>query len=296
MSSPEERAVEATNALSRVDNHLHSGEAVFKTLPDGRPNPNYKPANTNNTPSKSVNDRLKKIAQQTPDSTTPSNKKGVIEPAKKITKKEKVGLDKITQKGEELDKKIKASEKDAMKNKPEGKNTKGNDDEKNGKILSPEQKKAVQNQEEKMKEAFSLPSGMEVRQEGPKWVLVGKNGAKTDITDCMNAIDEYNKSVNAENAAQRGVDGAKDLTKDTDANAQRRDGEEATVSQWLQNDVKTPDGQPLLNEADAKALAQFALSYSDEGILLDKLKDNEKENNNKDDKRMAFMQNRQQTR
>ena len=66
-----------------------------------------------------------------------------------------------------------------------------------------------------MKEAFAkvkLPSGMEVHQEGPKWVLVGKNGARTDITDCMNAIDEYNKSVDAENAAQKGVNEAsKDL-------------------------------------------------------------------------------------
>ena len=72
-----------------------------------------------------------------------------------------------------------------------------------------------------MKEMFSkvtLPSGMEIHQEGPQWVLVSKDGKqRTDVTDVMNTIDKYNREVDAaneenrmQNEAQSSVDKAAD--------------------------------------------------------------------------------------
>jgi len=57
--------------------------------------------------------------------------------------------------------------------------------------------------DQKAKLASRINVNMDIQQHGPKFVLVGKNGRETDVTDVMNEIDKYNKGVDAKNAAAK---------------------------------------------------------------------------------------------
>ncbi len=141
-------------------------------------------------------------------------------------------------------------------------------------------------QEQKMKEMFSrvtLPSGLEIHQEGPSWVLVSKDGKeRTDVTDVMNTIDKYNRSVDVaneenrmQNEAQSGVDKAVDKhDKDFENKGidTIHDDKVSSVEHALPL-VHDVDGNQVFKPEDIKTVAETAVSFAEEKSTLEKLKD-----------------------
>ena len=143
-------------------------------------------------------------------------------------------------------------------------------------------------QEQKMKEMFSkvrLPSGMEIHQEGPSWVLVSKDGKqRTDVTDVMNTIDKFNRNVdaaneenrmqnNVQNSADRAVDASqKDLMKNDGLQINEISGKATMIGDALPM-VKDIDGNQVFKPEDVKAVAETALAISDEKMKLERLAD-----------------------
>ena len=158
------------------------------------------------------------------------------------------------------------------------------DKEKDEKEKNKNEKDPATKQEQKMKEMFSkvkLPSGMEIHQEGPQWVLVSKDGKqRTDITDVMNTIDKYNRDVDAanntnkmQNEAQGHVDKAVDVNKkDEGLKVNETNGNIRMVGEALPQ-VKDIDGNQVFKPEDVKKVAETALSFSDEKMKLEALKD-----------------------
>ena len=199
-----------------------------------------------------------------------------------------LSLAEMAKKGTELEKKAEKAGIDLMgqglakdideKNK-EKKKEKEKDKEKE---LTPEK------QEQKMKEMFSkvrLPSGMEIHQEGPSWVLVSKDGKqRTDVTDVMNTIDKFNRNVdaaneenrmqnNVQNSADRAVDAnQKDLMKNDGLQINEISGKATMIGDALPM-VKDIDGNQVFKPEDVKAVAETALAISDEKMKLERLAD-----------------------
>ena len=236
-------------------------------------------------------------------------------------KKEKkpLSLEELAKKGAELEKKAEKAGID-LKSPVSSKEIeeKGKEKEKEkdkDKEMTPEK------QEQKMKEMFSkvnLPSGLEIHQEGPSWVLVSKDGKeRTDVTDVMNTIDKYNKSVDVaneenrmQNAAQSSVDkaaGEHDKNMEAKGVDAIHDDKVTSVEQALPL-VKDVDGNSVFKPEDVKAVAETAVSYAEEKAMLEKLKDpkaleqmrkREKDNEDKAEARLKAMQmynSRQQAR
>lgn len=234
-------------------------------------------------------------------------------------KKEKkpLSLEELAKKGAELEKKAEKAGID-LKSPVSSKEIeeKGKEKEKDkDKEMTPEK------QEQKMKEMFSkvnLPSGLEIHQEGPSWVLVSKDGKeRTDVTDVMNTIDKYNKSVDVaneenrmQNAAQSGVDkaaGEHDKNMEAKGVDAIHDDKVTSVEQALPL-VKDVDGNSVFKPEDVKAVAETAVSFAEEKAMLEKLKDpkaleqmrkREKDNEDKAEARLKAMQmynSRQQAR
>lgn len=236
-------------------------------------------------------------------------------------KKEKkpLSLEELAKKGAELEKKAEKAGID-LKSPVSSKEIeeKGKEKEKEkdkDKEMTPEK------QEQKMKEMFSkvnLPSGLEIHQEGPSWVLVSKDGKeRTDVTDVMNTIDKYNKSVDVaneenrmQNAAQSGVDkaaGEHDKNMEAKGVDAIHDDKVTSVEQALPL-VKDVDGNSVFKPEDVKAVAETAVSFAEEKAMLEKLKDpkaleqmrkREKDNEDKAEARLKAMQmynSRQQAR
>jgi hypothetical protein len=163
--------------------------------------------------------------------------------------------------------------------KPAEKNDDKNKD-KNEKNKTPAEK-----QEAKMKEEFSkikLPSGMEIHQEGPQWVLISQDGKqRTDVTDVMNCIDKYNRSVDTANAQNKISNGAKNVAGQVTEGTTVKDGIPSTdnkdrkiqdVSRCLPI-LKDVNGHAVFKPEDVKAVAEVGIKYSNEKTLLNKLKD-----------------------
>jgi hypothetical protein len=156
-----------------------------------------------------------------------------------------------------------------------------NDDKNKGR--NEKDKTPAEKQEAKMKEAFSkikLPSGMEIHQEGPQWVLVSQDGKqRTDVTDVMNCIDKYNRSVDTANAQNKISNGAQNSTVQIaqgttakDGSTPMQDDKIKAVSKCLPN-VKDVNGAAVFKPEDIKTVAEIGIKYSDEKALLNKLKD-----------------------
>ena len=227
-----------------------------------------------------VGKRLEQFANRPIDEQTKtSDRKKALKPlslaemAKKGTelekKAEKAGID---LKGPGLAKDIDEKNKEKKKEKEKDKE----------KELTPEK------QEQKMKEMFSkvrLPSGMEIHQEGPGWVLVSKDGKqRTDVTDVMNTIDKFNRNVdaaneenrmqnNVQNSADRAVDASqKDLMKNDGLQINEISGKATMIGDALPM-VKDIDGNQVFKPEDVKAVAETALAISDEKMKLERLAD-----------------------
>lgn len=227
-----------------------------------------------------VGKRLEQFANRPIDEQTKtSDRKKALKPlslaemAKKGTelekKAEKAGID---LKGSGLAKDIEEKNKEKKKEKEKDKE----------KELTPEK------QEQKMKEMFSkvrLPSGMEIHQEGPSWVLVSKDGKqRTDVTDVMNTIDKFNRNVdaaneenrmqnNVQNSADRAVDASqKDLMKNDGLQINEISGKATMIGDALPM-VKDIDGNQVFKPEDVKAVAETALAISDEKMKLERLAD-----------------------
>ena len=227
-----------------------------------------------------VGKRLEQFANRPIDEQTKtSDRKKALKPlslaemAKKGTelekKAEKAGID---LKGPGLVKDIEEKNKEKKKEKEKDKE----------KELTPEK------QEQKMKEMFSkvrLPSGMEIHQEGPSWVLVSKDGKqRTDVTDVMNTIDKFNRNVdaaneenrmqnNVQNSADRAVDASqKDLMKNDGLQINEISGKATMIGDALPM-VKDIDGNQVFKPEDVKAVAETALAISDEKMKLERLAD-----------------------
>ena len=227
-----------------------------------------------------VGKRLEQFANRPIDEQTKtSDRKKALKPlslaemAKKGTelekKAEKAGID---LKGPGLAKDIEEKNKEKKKEKEKDKETE----------LTPEK------QEQKMKEMFSkvrLPSGMEIHQEGPSWVLVSKDGKqRTDVTDVMNTIDKFNRNVdaaneenrmqnNVQNSADRAVDASqKDLMKNDGLQINEISGKATMIGDALPM-VKDIDGNQVFKPEDVKAVAETALAISDEKMKLERLAD-----------------------
>lgn len=229
-----------------------------------------------------VGKRLEQFANRPIDEQTKtSDRKKALKPlslaemAKKGTelekKAEKAGID---LKGPGLAKDIEEKNKEKKKEKEKEKDKE--------KELTPEK------QEQKMKEMFSkvrLPSGMEIHQEGPNWVLVSKDGKqRTDVTDVMNTIDKFNRNVdaaneenrmqnNVQNSADRAVDASqKDLMKNDGLQINEISGKATMIGDALPM-VKDIDGNQVFKPEDVKAVAETALAISDEKMKLERLAD-----------------------
>lgn len=229
-----------------------------------------------------VGKRLEQFANRPIDEQTKtSDSKKALKPlslaemAKKGTelekKAEKAGID---LKGPGLAKDIEEKNKEKKKEKEKEKDKE--------KELTPEK------QEQKMKEMFSkvrLPSGMEIHQEGPSWVLVSKDGKqRTDVTDVMNTIDKFNRNVdaaneenrmqnNVQNSADRAVDASqKDLMKNDGLQINEISGKATMIGDALPM-VKDIDGNQVFKPEDVKAVAETALAISDEKMKLERLAD-----------------------
>ena len=229
-----------------------------------------------------VGKRLEQFANRPIDEQTKtSDRKKALKPlslaemAKKGTelekKAEKAGID---LKGPGLAKDIEEKNKEKKKEKAKEKDKE--------KELTPEK------QEQKMKEMFSkvrLPSGMEIHQEGPSWVLVSKDGKqRTDVTDVMNTIDKFNRNVdaaneenrmqnNVQNSADRAVDASqKDLMKNDGLQINEISGKATMIGDALPM-VKDIDGNQVFKPEDVKAVAETALAISDEKMKLERLAD-----------------------
>ena len=229
-----------------------------------------------------VGKRLEQFANRPIDEQTKtSDRKKALKPlslaemAKKGTelekKAEKAGID---LKGPGLAKDIEEKNKEKKKEKETEKDKE--------KELTPEK------QEQKMKEMFSkvrLPSGMEIHQEGPSWVLVSKDGKqRTDVTDVMNTIDKFNRNVdaaneenrmqnNVQNSADRAVDASqKDLMKNDGLQINEISGKATMIGDALPM-VKDIDGNQVFKPEDVKAVAETALAISDEKMKLERLAD-----------------------
>ena len=229
-----------------------------------------------------VGKRLEQFANRPIDEQTKtSDRKKALKPlslaemAKKGTelekKAEKAGID---LKGPGLAKDIEEKNKEKKKEKEKEKDKE--------KELTPEK------QEQKMKEMFSkvrLPSGMEIHQEGPSWVLVSKDGKqRTDVTDVMNTIDKFNRNVdaaneenrmqnNVQNGADRAVDASqKDLMKNDGLQINEISGKATMIGDALPM-VKDIDGNQVFKPEDVKAVAETALAISDEKMKLERLAD-----------------------
>ena len=227
-----------------------------------------------------VGKRLEQFANRPIDEQTKtSDRKKALKPlslaemAKKGTelekKAEKAGID---LKGPGLAKDIEEKNKEKKKEKEKDKE----------KELTPEK------QEQKMKEMFSkvrLPSGMEIHQEGPSWVLISKDGKqRTDVTDVMNTIDKFNRNVdaaneenrmqnNVQNSADRAVDASqKDLMKNDGLQINEISGKATMIGDALPM-VKDIDGNQGFKPEDVKAVAETALAISDEKMKLERLAD-----------------------
>ena len=252
-----------------------------------------------------VSKRLEQFANR------PTNEDSLSNDALKKEKKP-LSLDELARKGAELEKKAEkagidlkspVSSKDIEEKNKEIEKEKEKDKDKE---LSPER------QEQKMKEMFSkvtLPSGLEIHQEGPSWVLVSKDGKeRTDVTDVMNTIDKYNKSVDVaneenrmQNAAQSGVDkAAGEHNKNMEAKGVDAIHEDkvSSVEQALPS-VKDVNGNDVFKPEDIRAVAETAVSFAEEKSMLEKLKDpkaleqmrkREKDNEEKAEARLKAMQ------
>ncbi len=241
----------------------------------------------------------------------PVNEDSLAHDAHKKEKKP-LSLEELAKKGAELEKKAEKAGidlKSPVSSKEIGEKGKEKEKEKEkdkDKEMTPEK------QEQKMKEMFSkvtLPSGLEIHQEGPSWVLVSKDGKeRTDVTDVMNTIDKYNKSVDVaneenrmQNAAQSSVDkaaGEHDKNMEAKGVDAIHDDKVASVEQALPL-VKDVDGNSVFQPEDVKAVAEAAVSYAEEKAMLEKLKDpkaleqmrkREKDNEEKAEARLKAMQ------
>lgn len=227
-----------------------------------------------------VGKRLEQFANRPIDEQTKtSDRKKALKP---------LSLAEMAKKGTELEKKAEKAgidlkgpglAKDMEEKNKEKKKEKEKDKEKE---LTPEK------QEQKMKEMFSkvrLPSGMEIHQEGPSWVLVSKDGKqRTDVTDVMNTIDKFNRNVdaaneenrmqnNVQNSADRAVDASqKDLMKNDGLQINEISGKATMIGDALPM-VKDIDGNQVFKPEDVKAVAETALAISDEKMKLERLAD-----------------------
>ncbi|MBO5039099.1 MAG: hypothetical protein J6C85_06590 [Alphaproteobacteria bacterium] len=263
MKSPEERAKALEEALKRI-----------------------RPKVTENKGS--VQDRLGKIATQTIEEPT-------IAKDKKKDKKKPMSMEDLAKRSNKFDEKVADAKKKGVelskpsKDKESGKDKdKDKDKEKDkSKEMTPEK------QEAKMKEMFSkikLPSGMEIHQEGPQWVLVAKDGKqRTDVTDVMNTIDKFNRNIDTANEANRVQNAAQgkadnvannvandasrsDIMKDSGFKVNATNDKAMMVGEALPK-VKDVNGNQVFKPEDIKTVAEKAVSFSDEKAKLEKLKD-----------------------
>ena len=227
----------------------------------------------------SLTDGLKEIKKEmeNPDLVTPENEGEEKDPKEKGRKKDK-----------ENDNENEGEEREGDEREPREKE----DNEKD----KDEREDAPAKTEERKRETLSkvkLPSGMEVRQEGPSWVLVSEDGRqRTDITDVVEAIDKYNRGVDATNEesrvqdeAQTGVENV--AQRDGVQNPEASDDRVKAVAEALP-EVKDVNGNDVFKPEDVEAFAKLALTESDlralEGKgLSDKLADKKRENNEQEE-------------
>ena len=224
----------------------------------------------------SVMGRLSKIANATPEKEQENGKKKDKKP---------LSLDELAKKQADLDKKAKENGVEPISKK--SKKDEKEDDKENSKYKDKKKDKEkedpVAKKEKEMKEMFSkvkLPSGMEIRQEGPSWVLLSKDGKqRTDITDVMNTIDKFNRNVDEaneqnrmQNAAQSGVDKAVNVNKkDEGLKVNETNDKVKVVGEALPN-VKDIDGKQVFPPEDLKKVAETAINFSDDLRVLEAMK------------------------
>lgn len=163
-------------------------------------------------------------------------------------------------------------------------------------------------------------NGMDIQQHGPKFVLVGKNGRETDVTDVMNEIDKYNKGVDAKNAAAK-AQGAVQKGVEAKANEMDSKGQGLPTNGANGNVVvkgtpelvsSVPPAQqkgaedivaaklPALNPEEKAAVAKTAMELSKADLLkdpkgLEKLNDRKKKNDEKEQQKMLALRAKQST-
>lgn len=284
LKSPEERQAASEEALERVRPHV-----MGQNEPVGR--------------------RLEQFAnRQVDDHSKDENA------AKRDTKP--MSLSEMAKKGAELEKKAEKAgielgkpglSKD-IEEKQKAKEQEKNKEKEKEKEKDKEKEMTPEKQEQKMKEMFSkvkLPSGMEIHQEGPSWVLVSQDGKqRTDVTDVMNTIDKFNRNVDAaneenrmQNDAQSSADKAVDASqKDAMQNGGLGIDSNSDKVAMVSEMVKDMDGAQVFNPEDIQKVAETALAASDEQMMLERLKDpkaleqmrkREKDNNEKADREAA---------
>lgn len=270
-------------------------------------------------------DKLEKAKKKLEEAKKSKNDKK-IEKAKKEVEKAKKDLAKAKKKLDKLNMaQVAKRERDAAKgikdaNDSISKNPKSKEKEKKKKENEKDNTSSKDAQKAKLAEHIKLPSGLQIRQDGPNYVLVsqGKDGKEqtTPINDIMNEIDKYNKSVDAKNAAtlaqsnvQKGVDDkAKGMKPDgqglptngVTGNVQLKGDSQslptipASQQAEAENIVKNIGGDRIKPE-DVKEVAKTAMELSKLDLLKDphaieKLKEREEKNKDKEKARIQQLQ------
>lgn len=241
---------------------------------------------------------------------------------KALEKARKAKMEKEKLSLKDIAKRTKATEEKLDKAGVKKKDPKDKDDKTKGKDKDKEKQK--DNEQTKSDQKVQLASkinvnGMDIQQHGPKFVLVGKNGRETDVTDVMNEIDKYNKGVDAKNAAakaqstvQKGVEAkAQDMnpahqglpTNGTSGNVQVKGTPElvppvSPVQQKGAEDIVSAK-LPQLNPEEKAAVAKTALELSKTGLLkdpkgLEKLNERKKKNDEREQQLLAMQRAKQQ--
>ncbi len=237
--------------------------------------------------SDSVNGRLEKFANRTVDEhiKDENHKKKEIKPMS-LAEMAKYGMD-LEKKAEEANIRLGKPElsKD-IEEKQKAKEKEKNKEKEKEKEMTPEK------QEQKMKEMFSkvkLPSGMEIHQEGPSWVLVSQDGKqRTDVTDVMNTIDKFNKDIDAANEENR-LRNETQNSADQAVNAAQTEAKNVTDNKVAMVSGALPlvhdmDGKQVFNSMDIEKVAETALSASDEMMKLKALEEMRKRQKHNDEK------------
>lgn len=311
---PDDAALKAAEAIKRTKDKIREPKAVqegLKNIIDHATAVEKAEKQKKKQPLSKEEKAKKKLAEAKKrlEEAKKKNDAKAIEKAQKQVKKAEEALKKVRgkkdlwQTAKEDNKNRKEREKMGMKEDP------AKDDKAKRNTQSRDKEQVKSEQKAKLASRINT-NGLNIQQHAAKYVLVGKNGQETDVTDIMNQIDKYNKGVDAQNAAtlaqgavQQGINGkTKDMAASeaglpknarNDAVAVRSQAETVpAVPQYQQKAAEDMVAvkHPQLDAEEKSLVAKTALQLSKSDLLKDpkameKLNERKKQNEEKERQR-----------